>query len=118
MDANLFSPDHEREFIRLDMSAAVLKFGEGLENELTFADATRYWGIGAPLRGEALDQKLNHVKEFLDEVEHLIGKNMVQLDNGRIVESRDLVVLRAVHQYLIDRFARHLTLLRSREGQS
>ena len=99
-------------------SSAVQKFEEGLKDELTFADACRFWGITENLHGEALTARLDRLRAVLADVEHLIGTGNAELSTGRSISRDDLNLLTAVHEYLEDRFARHLSLLRSRAGRN
>jgi hypothetical protein len=112
------SRDQEKLMLGLHGSSAVHKFEEGLKNELTFADATRFWGIDENLHGGALDQKLERVRLMLLEIEKIIGQGTVEMTNGRSVSREDLSLLIAVHEWLSDRFSRHLSLLRNRNGRS
>jgi hypothetical protein len=106
--------DQEKYLLSLFNSSAVQKFEEGLKEELTFADACRYWGISEGLHGEALTARLDRLRATLADVEHTIGSGSAELSNGRSVSKEDLNLLGAVHDYLLQRFARHLNLLRNR----
>ena len=50
--------------------------------------------------------------------ERILGAGSAELSNGRSISKDDLNLLAAVHEYLAERFARHLSLLRSRVGRS
>jgi hypothetical protein len=110
--------DQEKLLLGLHNSTAVHKFEEGLKNELTFGDACRFWGISENLHGEALDQRLEKLRLGLLEIEKLIGQSSVELTNGRSIAREDLSLLMAVHEWLTDRFSRHLSLLRNRNGRN
>lgn len=112
------SRDHEKYVLGLFSSSAVQKFEEGLKDELTFADACRFWGITENLHGEALTARLDRLRAILAEVERVLGGSTAELSNGRSVSRDDLYLLTAVHEYLEERFARHLTLLRNRVGRN
>jgi hypothetical protein len=112
------SRDHEKILLGLLNSTAVHKFEEGLKNDLTFGDACRFWGISEHLHGEALDQKLEKLRLGLLEIEKTLGQSTVELTNGRSVSREDLSLLMAVHEWLSDRFSRHLSLLRNRNGRN
>ncbi len=112
------SRDQEKFLLGSLGSTAVHKFEEGLKNELTFGDACRFWGISENLHGSALDQKLTAQRQSLLEIERLIGQTSVELNNGRSVSREDLSLLTAVHEWLSDRFSRHLSLLRNRNGRN
>ncbi|HLN32007.1 MAG TPA: hypothetical protein VK395_30025 [Gemmataceae bacterium] len=110
--------DQEKYLLGLFSSSAVRKFEEGLKDELTFADACRFWGIPEGLNGDALNAKLDRLRASLVEVERMIGTGSAELSNGRSISRDDLILLTAVHEYLEDRFSRHLTLLRNRPARS
>jgi hypothetical protein len=110
--------DQEKYLLGLFASSAVQKFEEGLKGELTFADACRFWGITENLHGEALNARLNRLRATLAEVERLISGGSAELSNGRAIGKGDLELMTAVHEYLEDRFSRHLSLLRNRAGKN
>jgi len=110
--------DQEKYILGLFASSAVQKFEEGLKDELTFADACRFWGITENLHGEALTARLDRLRAILADVERLIGSGTAELSSGRSISKDDLYLLTAVHEYLEERFARHLTLLRNRVGRN
>ena len=112
------SRDQEKYVLGLFSSSAVQKFEEGLKDELTFADACRFWGITENLHGEALTARLDRLRAILADVERVLGGSTAELSNGRSVSRDDLYLLTAVHEYLEERFARHLTLLRNRVGRN
>jgi hypothetical protein len=108
------SRDQEKYLQTLFGSSAAQKFEEGLKDELTFADACRFWGITENLHGEALTARLDRLRASLADIERVLGTGTAELANGRSVSKDDLSLLIAVHEYLEERFARHLTLLRNR----
>ena len=109
--------DLEKNLLALLSSPSVQKFEEGLKEELTFADAGRFWGTES-LHGEALTARLDRIGTVLRDVERVVGTGSAELSNGRSVSRDDLNLLTAVHEYLTDHFARHLRLLQSRLGRS
>jgi hypothetical protein len=108
------SRDQEKFLLTLLASTAVEKCEENRKEELTFADACRFWGITENLHGEALDARLDKLRLNLADIDRLVGTGSADLSNGRSISATDLDVLSNVHKYLSDRFARHLTLLRNR----
>ena len=90
------------------------KYQQGLKLELTFADACRFWSISENLRGEALDARMDKLRTSLAEAGQIIGPSGADLSNGRNVSPDDLRLVRRVDDYLMERFSRHLTLLRNR----
>jgi hypothetical protein len=106
--------DRERLLVHLLDSTAMHKMEEGHKKELTSADAWRYWDISQDLRGEAVDEQLKRIEDFLRELERELAEADLELPSGRVVTGGDVRVLANVHSFLVDRFARHLNLLRHR----
>jgi hypothetical protein len=112
------SRDHEKFLMSLFASPATRKFEEGLKQEVTFADACRYWGVNENMHGEALDARLDHFRANLADLNHVLGQQDAVLSNGRSVSRGDLQMLNQVHDQLRERFGRHLSLLRNRVGRN
>lgn len=108
--------DQERLLVSLLDSIALRKMEEGRKHELTSADAWRFWDITQNLRGEAVDEHLRRMEQFLQYLERECAQADIELPSGRIVTAGDVRVLANVHRYMLDRFAQHLKLLRSRTG--
>jgi hypothetical protein len=109
--------DQEKFLLGLYSSSALQKFEEHRKQDLTFADACRFWGVTENLRGEALDARLQHVENNLRELESLLEDGTAELSNGLSVSAGEMRVLKNMHNYMEDRFERHLNLLRSRSGR-
>jgi hypothetical protein len=112
------SREHEKFLLGLFSSPATRKFEEGLKQEVTFADACRYWGVNENMHGEALDARLDHFRANLADLNHVLGQNDAVLSNGRSVSASDVKLLNQVHDQLRERFGRHLSLLRNRVGRN
>lgn len=108
------SREQEKFLLGLFGSNAVEKFDEGRKQELTFADACRFWNISQELHGEALDTRLQKFEVHLNDVLRYLGNGDTDLSNGRSVSADEVAHLKVVHDYLQEKFARHLNLLRSR----
>lgn len=108
------SRDDEKFLLNLLNCSALEKFVEGRKPELTFADACRYWGITENMHGEMLDTKMKRFRAGLADLERIAHKGGTELSNGRSISEDDVGQLRDVHEYLEERFSRHLNLLRSR----
>lgn len=106
--------DQEKFLLHTLDAPAVDKYQEGHKAELTFADACRFWGITENLRGEALDNRLEKLRIGLAEIDQLIGKTGADLSTGRNIAPEDIALVHKVDEYLMDRFSRHLTLVRNR----
>jgi hypothetical protein len=106
--------EQEKFLLGLLNSTAVQKYQEGTKNELTFADACRFWGITENMHGAALDAKLDHLRGSLGDLDRLLSQGSAVMSNGRDISSEELDLLCAIRAYLEERFSRHLTLLRNR----
>jgi hypothetical protein len=111
------SRDHEKFLSNLFASSAVQKLEEGRKQDLTFADACRFWNITESMAGEALNSRLHVVRGQLAEIESLVGKGHTEMTNGRVLTLEDIAQLTDTHIYLEERFSRHLSLLRTRSGK-
>ena len=109
--------DLEKQLVTLLDSTAVQKFEERRKNDLTFADACRFWAITENMRGDTLDDQFSKFDKDLLELERIIAVNEIELTNGRMVSPGDVRVLSNIHRYMEDRFSRHLNLLLSRSGR-
>jgi hypothetical protein len=111
------SKEQERLLQSLFNSSALQKIQEGRKPELTFADACRFWGITENMHGDALDARLDHLRASLATLERQFGTSGGTLSDGRSVSSEEISGLAEIHDYLEERFSRHLTLLRTRSGR-
>jgi hypothetical protein len=109
--------DQEKFLLALFASTAVQKFEEGRKQELTFADACRFWNITDSMHGEALSARLHQLRATLAEIDRQLDQGPAELSNGRVISLDDLGKLGDIHAYLEERFSRHLTLLRNRAGK-
>lgn len=110
--------DHDKLLQGLFDTSAYEKFRERRQQELTFADACRYWSITENLSGDVLDARLDHVRATLAEVERHVGLGSANLGDGHNITAEDLAVFCDIHNHLLQRFSRHLTLLRNRTVRS
>jgi hypothetical protein len=95
-------------------SAAFRKLEEGRKGELTTADAWLFWGIGQGDRGEAVDARLAATADFLRTLEETLAQADGLMGDGRAVTAGDVRVLARLSEYMRERFAVHLKLLRGR----
>jgi hypothetical protein len=108
------SREQERFIVGLLDSSAVQKYDENRKNELTFADACRFWGVTENMRGEVLDARLEEVEHQLADFDRLLADHDAELSSGRSISAGDVRALTNIHRSMEDRFDRHLNLLRSR----
>jgi hypothetical protein len=111
------SKEHDKFMQGLFVTSAYEKFREGRQQELTFADACRFWGITENLSGEALDARLDHVRAALADIERQVGLTSANLGDGHNITLDDVGLMCDIHNHLLQRFGRHLTLLRNRAGR-
>src|SRR5262249_51188270 len=84
-------PREQESFIlNLLNSTATQKYQEGIKQELTFAEACRFWDISEKLHGDALDARLARVRRGLTDLERQLGPDGVDLRNGRNVSAEDI----------------------------
>ncbi len=112
------SRDQERQLLELLEGPTLGRYLEGRKQELTFADASRFWGISENAQGEIIETRLNRVRQQIADLTRAVGVDGVVLSNGRSVSAEDVGQLRALHEYLRERFARHVNLLRQRAARS
>ncbi len=110
--------DHDKLLQTLYATSALRKYQDGHKQDLTFADACRFWSITENLAGPALDARLLAVRAALAEIERLVRKGQAVLSDGRAFGFDDANLFNDLHLYLEDRFSRHLTLLRNRAGRN
>jgi hypothetical protein len=108
------SKDHDKLLQGLFVTTAYEKVREGRQQELTFADACRFWNITDNLSSDVLDARLDHLRAALAEVERQIGLGSANLSDGHNISLDDIAQLCDIHSHLLQRFGRHLTLLRNR----
>jgi hypothetical protein len=108
------SKEHDKQLQGLFVTTAYEKFREGRQQELTFADACRFWNITENLSADALDARLDHQRAALAEIERQLGTSNANLSDGHNISGEDIALLCDIHNHLLQRFSRHLTLVRNR----
>jgi hypothetical protein len=112
------SREHDKLLLHLLGAAVTRKYEDDRRNELTFGEACRFWGINENSHGESLDSRLHRFRTTLRELERQLAGGSADLSNGRSISENDVERLTEVHDYLEDRFARHLNLLRTRSERT
>ena len=95
-------------------SSAVRKFEDNRKQELSFADACRFWGVTENMKGDQLDLRLEDMDRTLAELDRALAEVDAEASSGRVVTAGDIRVMTNIHRYMQDRFERHLNLLRKR----
>jgi hypothetical protein len=112
--AQRMNREHERFLKVLFDSSAVKKFEDNRKQELSFADACRFWGVTDNMKGDMLDEKLENMDTLLAELDRILADHDAEMTGGRVVTAGDIRVMTNIHRYMEDRFERHLNLLRKR----
>ena len=110
--------DLDRFFLSLLDSTALEKYLEKRKQELTFAEACRFWNITENMTCDLVESRLQRFHDNLKELERFIGPAGTTLSNGRSVTAEDVTKVRDVDDYLTEKFSRHLSLLRNRAGKT
>ena len=112
------SAEQEQLLSRLWTTTAVEKWQEGRKPDLTFSDACGFWDITESMRGSIVNARLDQLRAGFADLTQLLTGGDATLRNGRCLVMEDVQHLRDLDNYLMERFARHLSLLRSRAGRA
>jgi hypothetical protein len=116
--SNKLTTEQEKFLIGLFDAAATEKYSEGRKPELTFTDACQFWGVTENTHGDALTSQLERVRSQLAELERSLRRGDLEMSTGRSISADDMSQLIDAHNYLEERFSRHLNLLRTRADRS
>jgi hypothetical protein len=94
-------------------STAYQKLRQQRQNDWTFSEACRFWGMGERA-GAAVDQRLDELQKQLTEIERIVALGTIVLGNGHETTTHEVRQLYDLHSQLEQRFSRHLSLLKSR----
>jgi hypothetical protein len=94
-------------------AGVVAKARQGRQEEWTFAEACRFWGLGERT-GNAVDTRLDELQAQIVQAEKVLANGPQMLGNGVEITAEQAGHLADLHHQLEQRFARHLNLLRSR----
>jgi hypothetical protein len=111
------SPELDKLMQVLLASTALQKYQANRKQELSFADACRFWNVTEHL-GKELDARLDIVRRGLLDLDRVLGEGSATLGNGRTLTAQDASDLSRLDDHLFQRFERHLTLLRNRVNRS
>jgi hypothetical protein len=99
-------------------SDAAGKYRDRRQVEISFADACRFWGFFGNMdrmTDKEIHACLDGVTLAVNELDKLTAAGETVLSNGRVITAADADGLGEVHEYLKQRFSRHLTLLCNRK---
>lgn len=112
------SRDTDRTLLVLLETVALEKFQEGRKLEINFADACKFWSISDNRTDEEVDTRIAQVRKTLTNSLPQVGKGNAVLSNGRSISGGDIGALVETHNFMEERFNRHLNLLRSRSARA
>jgi hypothetical protein len=106
---------HEDNAMLMTMLGGVAwaKAAEGKQLEWIFSDACNFWSMG-DRGGAAVDVRLAEIQQRLEQLTTMLAIGPLTLSDGKVLGVADVKKLRELHGQLVQRFARHLSLLRSR----
>jgi len=111
----LIGPDLERFVVQLLDSSAVQKFQDSdRKNEITFADACRFWSLTESMRRDEFDAALAALVKNLIELHRTVSQPTTLPLSNRTLTVDDIRMLLSLFFHLENRFERHLALLRGR----
>lgn len=103
----------ERLLRSLLATTAAQRFAKGAGGEVNFSDACRFWGLPEDLPDNVLEQ-INSLKQTLAEILNRLHDGSARLKTGQAVTTKEVLSLLTLHDYLRDRFQRHLGVLSQR----
>jgi hypothetical protein len=106
--------DVERQLLDALNSNAHRRYIQNMKRDITFKDASKFWGLPENAIGEAVDEALGKVPKLVETVEQLLIGESVELSNGQSVSQSELNSLKTAHRYLTEQFTRHLSQMRER----
>lgn len=101
----------DRELTRLLASDAMGLYQAEESQAIVAKDAFAFWGIE---EREPVDERIEAVNDLLTKLREKLRKGPILLPSGREVGFADLAALEGLHAYLLERFQRHLNIIRNR----
>jgi hypothetical protein len=113
-----FGRDTSRKLQKLLGTRAVEKMRDGREDQITFHDASSFWGISARSSAMALQGRLGDIDGVLRAAEHAAEHRSIRFEHGgRIYSKDDIAELRQLHDSLLTRFSDQLDVIRGRRDE-
>lgn len=104
----------EKFLLRVTTTTAVRRYRTGAKAEITFRDACAFWGLSDTTDLLAVRDAAAKLPEELERAEDLFNNDKLVLSTGQLVTMEELRMLKAVHTFLTEQFARQLDMSRSR----
>jgi hypothetical protein len=113
-----FGRETSRKLQKLLGTRAVAKFRNGRESEITFHDASSFWGISARSSAMTFQGRLGDVAGVLRAAEAAAEHRPLRFEHGgRVYTKDDIHDLLNLHQMMLDRFGDQLDVIRQRRDE-
>lgn len=113
-----FDRDTSRKLQKLLKTRAVEKLRSGRRQAITFTDASSFWGITARSTAMAFQARLGEVEGVLRAAEEAAENRPIRFEHGgRAYTQKDIHELLELHESMLEGFAEHLDVIRSRRDE-
>jgi hypothetical protein len=113
-----FSRDTSRMLRKLLATRAVEKLRSGRRDDITFTDASSFWGITARSSAMTLQGRLGDVEGVLRAAEKASDQRPIRFQHaGKAYTSDDIGELLALHKSMLEEFEEHLDVIRRRRDE-
>ena len=113
-----FSRDTQRKLLKLLGARAVEKMRAGRAEDITFHDASSFWGISARSTAMTFQGRLGDVEGVLRAAEQAAEGRPIRFEHGgRAYTKEDIAQLRDLHTSMLERFASQLDIIRRRRDE-
>lgn len=113
-----FSRDTSRKLQKLLGARAVEKLSNGRKDEITFTDASSFWGISARSSAMTFQASLGDVEGTLRAAEEASADRPIRFEHGgKGYTADDIRQLVSLHQYMLETFSSELDVIRRRRDE-
>jgi hypothetical protein len=113
-----FGRETSRKLQKLLGTRAVEKMRDGREDQITFHDASSFWGISARSSAMALQGRLGDIDGVLRAAEGAAEHRSIRFEHGgRVYTKDDVAELRILHESMMGRFSDQLDVIRARRDE-
>jgi hypothetical protein len=113
-----FDRETSRKLQRLLSTRAVDKLRRGRRDEITFTDASSFWGITARSSAMAFQARLGEVEGILRAAGEAAARRPIRFEHGgKAYTSDDIADLHDLHTSMLEQFSDHLDVIRRRRDE-
>lgn len=113
-----FGRDTARKLQKLMGARAVDKMKTGRRDEITFTDASSFWGINPRSSAMSFQARLGDVEGVLRAAEFASAQRPIRFEHGgRAYSSDDVKEITRLHQSMLDDFSDQLDVIRGRRDE-